>query len=338
MATKTIFYAWQAQRPPKCNRNLIENALERALKELAQDQEEPVEFELDQDAQGVTGALDISTTILRKIETCTIFAADITPVGSLINGKATPNPNVLFELGYAWHKLGESHIILVLNEAFGVPEDLPFDISKRSLVRYHRNPEAEDGPGNVRSVLIGRFRSLIAAMARDDHLRPLRKRGMAETDIKLFKAVYEKMMETDTDICYYEVVLQEGSNLSLEAEEVMESTQIGVDLELWKATQVTSPYRYSHVEASTLGMEQYCKAFMPDYPLLTTDVQERILEGVRSRGEISCSELASAVRKPDILIRHILRQLQENDYILIDDQATFVFEVKPKLKRLLGQT
>ena len=62
MATKTIFYAWQAQRPPKCNRNLIEDALKRALKELSQDQEEPVEFELDQDAQGVTGALDISTT------------------------------------------------------------------------------------------------------------------------------------------------------------------------------------------------------------------------------------------------------------------------------------
>src|SRR5439155_25603329 len=118
----------------------------------------------------------------------------------------------------------------------------------------------------------------------------------------------------------------------------IESTQIGVDLELWKATQVTSPYRYSHVEASTPGMEHYCKAFMPDYPLLTRDVQERILEGVRSRGEISCSELASAVGRPEILIRHILRQLQKNGYVLIDDQATFVFEVKPKLKRLFGQT
>jgi hypothetical protein len=335
MATKTIFYAWQAQRPPKCNRNLIEDALERALKEVAQDQEEPVEFELDQDAQGVTGALDISTTILLKINNCSVFVADITPVGSLINGKATPNPNVLFELGYAWHELGESHIILVLNEAFGVPEDLPFDISKRSLVRYHRDPEAADGPGSVRSALVGRFRSLIAAMARDDQLRPLHERGMTETDIALFKAVYEKMLETDTDLCDYQVVLQEGNTRGLDAEAVIEATQIGSDFGLWKATQVTSPYRYSHVEASTLGMEQYCKAFMPDYPLLTTDVQKRIFEGVKSSGGISSSALASAVGKPEIVIRHILRQLQENSYVLIDEWGTFVFDVKPKLKRFL---
>ena len=240
---KTIFYAWQAQRPSKCNRSLIEDALERALRELAQDQEEPVEFALDQDAQGVTGALDISTTILRKIETCTIFVADITPVGSLINGKATPNPNVLFELGYAWHKLGESHIILVLNEAFGVPEDLPFDISKRSLVRYHRNAEAEDGPGNVRSALMGRFRSLIAVMARADHLRPLRERDMTETDIALFEAVYAKMLEAETGHLNYEVVLQLGNSLGLDEEGVIDATQMLLGLGLWEASvyHVTNP-------------------------------------------------------------------------------------------------
>jgi hypothetical protein len=82
-------------------------------------------------------------------------------------------------------------------------------------------------------------------------------------------------------------------------------------------------------------MEQYCKAFMPDYPLLTTDVQKRIFEGVKSSGGISSSALASAVGKPEIVIRHILRQLQENSYVLIDEWGTFVFDVKPKLKRFL---
>jgi hypothetical protein len=337
MATKTVFYAWQAQLLGKCNRSLIEEALERALQDLAQDKEGSIEFAMDQDARGVLGSPEISATILQKIETCSIFVADITPVGSLINGKKTPNPNVLFELGYAWHKLGESRIILVLNEAFGSPEDLPFDLLKRSLVLYRRDPEASDGPGSVRSRLAGRFRLLIAAMARDDHLRPLRERGMTETDIALFKAVYEKMLATDTDICDFGVVLQEGNNLGLDAEAVIAATQIGSDLGLWKAPQVTSPYRFSHVEASTPGMEQYCKAFMPDYPLLTTDVQKHILEEVRRSGEISSSELASAVGKPEIVIVHILRQLQENDYVLIDDRGTFVFEVKPKLKRLFGQ-
>jgi hypothetical protein len=108
MANKTIFYAWQAQRPGKYNRYLIEEALERALKELEQDNEEPVEFTLDQDARGVFGSPEISTTILAKIDDCAVFAADVTPVGTLINGKPTPNPNVLFELGYAWRTMKSS--------------------------------------------------------------------------------------------------------------------------------------------------------------------------------------------------------------------------------------
>src|SRR5262245_19478972 len=105
MATKTVFYAWQAQLPGACNRSLIKEALDRALEELAQDKKEPVEFALDQDAWGMPGSPDISATILQKIENCSIFVADITPVGTLRNGKKTPNPNVLFELGYAWRKL-----------------------------------------------------------------------------------------------------------------------------------------------------------------------------------------------------------------------------------------
>jgi Predicted nucleotide-binding protein containing TIR-like domain len=311
MAPQTVFYAWQAQLPGTCNRSLIEEALERALRDLAHDQGGPIAFALDQDARGVQGSPEISATILQKIENCSIFVADITPVGSLINGKPTPNPNVLFELGYAWHKLGESHVILVLNQAFGSPEDLPFDISKRSLVQYRRDPNAADGPAKVRLDLTRAFRAHIAMMARDNHLRPLREMGLTEPDIKLFKAVYEKMLETDTDFCDYQAVLQEGNNFHLEVEEVIAGTQIGSDLGLWKATQVTSPYRYSHVEASMPGMEQFCRAFMPDYPLLTTEVQRQILEGVRSRGEISRSELASAVGKPEMVIGHILRQLQK---------------------------
>jgi hypothetical protein len=101
----------------------------------------------------MVGSPEISATILQKIENCSIFVADITPVGSLIIEKKTPNPNVLFELGYAWRKLGESRVILVLNEAFAAPEDLPFDLLKRSLILYRRDRDASDGPGSVRSYL-----------------------------------------------------------------------------------------------------------------------------------------------------------------------------------------
>jgi hypothetical protein len=48
-----------------------------------------------------------------------------------------------------------------------------------------------------------------------------------------------------------------------------------------------------------------CKAFLPNYPSLTTDLQRRIVDGVWHR-----SELAAAVGKPEIVIVYILHPLQ----------------------------
>ena len=87
-------------------------------------------------------------------------------------------------------------------------------------------------------------------------------------------------------------------------------------------------------------MEQYCKAFLSDYQALTIDIQRRIVDGVESHGEVNSDELASAVGRPEILIVHILTVLKEDNYISMERErrSAFVFEVKPKLKRLFGQT
>lgn len=45
--------------------------------------------------------------------------------------RATPNPNVLVELGYAAHSLGWDRIIVVVNTAHGAIEELPFDFRAR---------------------------------------------------------------------------------------------------------------------------------------------------------------------------------------------------------------
>jgi hypothetical protein len=173
---------------------------------------------------------------------------------------------------------------------------------KRSLVLYRRDPDASDGPGNVRSYLARRFRELIAGMARDDHLRPLREGGLSETDIALFKAVYAEMVVADRPVCDYEVVLQLGGHLGLNQGEVIDATQMLADHDLWSASAIMSETRYAEVEATTLGMEYYCKSSQLDYQLLITEVQKRIHEGVSSSGEISRSELASVVGKPNIVI------------------------------------
>ena len=96
---KTVFYAWQDQLPRKGNRNLIEDALERSIRDLATDETGAIEATLEQDARGAVGAVEISATLLNKINNASCFVADVTPVGRLRDGRPTPNPNVLFELG-----------------------------------------------------------------------------------------------------------------------------------------------------------------------------------------------------------------------------------------------
>jgi len=156
-----VFYSWQSWLPSRVNRNFIEDALEIAVKnvnssggtdavqiEEREEQEEVVE--LDKDTAGVPGSPDIARTILEKIDRSAIVVCDV----SLVNqregdradnmGRATPNPNVLVELGYALKALGEQRVIMVMNTAFGGPEQLPFDLKMKRVVPYTLPVDASD--------------------------------------------------------------------------------------------------------------------------------------------------------------------------------------------------
>jgi hypothetical protein len=88
----------------------------------------------------------VARSILDKILACTVFVGDVTPVGKspdkpgnegIKPGRPLINSNVAIEYGFALRKLGDSAVIGVLNENFGSPEDLPFDIiHKRWPVKY----------------------------------------------------------------------------------------------------------------------------------------------------------------------------------------------------------
>jgi hypothetical protein len=88
-----------------------------------------------------------ATIIFRKINQASVFVGDVSIINQGATGKATsarptPNPNVLVELGYALKRLGDKRIILVLNDVYGAPELLPFDLRMRRVVRYHMPLEA----------------------------------------------------------------------------------------------------------------------------------------------------------------------------------------------------
>jgi len=112
--------------------------LERAAKRLSSG--EAVVINIDRDTRGVGGSPSIPETILQKIRNADVFVWDATLVGRF--PKPTPNPNVLFELGYAFALMGDGRLVGVLNEAAGSgPKNLPFDLQQRRWpVLYRLSP------------------------------------------------------------------------------------------------------------------------------------------------------------------------------------------------------
>lgn len=155
----TIFFSWQSDSPRSTNHSFIEDCLERAVKELKRDEELKVEPVLDRDTQGVPGSPDIVSTILDKIKNSQIFVGDVSIINPGGPGRATPNPNVLIELGYALACLGHERIVCVCNEVSGTIEDLPFDLRQKRVCKY-RLEQGQD-KGEIRKTLVSVLRNAI---------------------------------------------------------------------------------------------------------------------------------------------------------------------------------
>jgi hypothetical protein len=140
-----IFYSWQSDLPSKTNRRFIQDCIENAIRQLEDDPQ--FTFELDRDTLREYGTPAISEVILKKIDNCNIFLADISIINQAQKDqiktqtgqdiRLTPNPNVFFELGYAVAKIGWNNIICILNSAYGETEDIPFDIRHRRIMSYN---------------------------------------------------------------------------------------------------------------------------------------------------------------------------------------------------------
>ncbi|MCK9396633.1 MAG: nucleotide-binding protein [Methylobacter sp.] len=157
---RSIFYSWQSDLEGAGNRNLIEDALKRALKSIRRDESETVEPVLDRDTAGLSGAPSISESIFAKISLADVFVADVSIINKGSTRRLIPNPNVLIELGYAIAQLGWERVLLVQNTAYGDPEDLPFDLRGRRIVPYSFERDTNDR-SEVRALLQGRLEAAL---------------------------------------------------------------------------------------------------------------------------------------------------------------------------------
>jgi hypothetical protein len=139
-----VFYSWQSDLPNAANRSFIEKALEDAAKDIRADESVKIEPVIDRDTVGVPGSPDIANTIFAKIEQAQVFACDVSITNQGEKSRKTPNPNVLIELGYALKTLSSDRILMIMNTAFGPPEQLPFDLSKKRVVTYNMPDECKD--------------------------------------------------------------------------------------------------------------------------------------------------------------------------------------------------
>lgn len=154
MNQKNIFYSWQTDSDPNFNRSFIEDCLKRAISKL--NREDLSNLIIDRDTKNVAGMPDIGHTILEKIANSVVVVADLTLINPATvrrsNERPVSNPNVLFELGYAFGKLGPQTIVGVFNTASGKVEDLPFDLRPKRLMTYRL--ATDDDKAKVRMKLV----------------------------------------------------------------------------------------------------------------------------------------------------------------------------------------
>jgi len=168
----TVFYSWQSDSPSETNRNAIRAALRVASSKLEESSKWRILY--DEATRGSAGSPNIPATILEKIKACDVFVCDITTINSAATDapRKTPNPNVLFELGYAVSQLGWSRVVMVINEAFGTPKDAPFDIDRHRIGCYLLTPENPKDKAS-HAQLTGLLSSALFAIAQQNPARPI---------------------------------------------------------------------------------------------------------------------------------------------------------------------
>jgi hypothetical protein len=133
-----IFFSWQSDTESKYNRSYIKGLLNDFAASISD-----CSIEIKESVGDSAGSPNIVDKVISEIDNCNIFVCDVTPI-TTYNNKKLPNPNVLFELGYAVCHLGWERIICIANESYGAISDMPFDIRQNRISKYKFNEEGRN--------------------------------------------------------------------------------------------------------------------------------------------------------------------------------------------------
>jgi hypothetical protein len=168
-----LFFSYQSDTPKNVGQSFIQSVLDKVKAKLKADD---IYLTIDYGFQGVFGNTVLIDEMLKKSKLSDIVLADITFTSSkawneakkykwLMNreirvlektkDKKSPNPNVLLETGYAWALKGYERTVLILNTAYGEPEELPTDLlGFRHPITYTLDDKNIDKKSEIRAELV----------------------------------------------------------------------------------------------------------------------------------------------------------------------------------------
>ena len=147
-----IFYSWQSD--DRDTKKFIKKCLRKAIGFISSDPILDFRPTLDDSTKGKMGAVEIPATIMKKIDECDVFVADLSYVGEYDNRKIV-NQNVLYELGYMIGKKTADKVIMLFNNDLGEIKDLPFDISHRRVTPFSiKNDKAGEQLTSILATII----------------------------------------------------------------------------------------------------------------------------------------------------------------------------------------
>jgi len=189
---RNIFYSWQSDLPNNTNRGFIEDCIKLALKDINSEQIY-LDVAIDRDTKGECGTPDIAETIFNKINSSSIFIADISFINSKSDDRKCPNPNVLIELGYAAKTIGWNNIICIFNTEYGKVEELPFDLRFRRPLAYNIENKSDKSKDrkSLANILKNEILTIIENESEKDEIRNYIKQQIDTEIITIYNHSYK---------------------------------------------------------------------------------------------------------------------------------------------------
>jgi hypothetical protein len=169
-----VFYSWQSDYNP--SRSAIKKALDEAVEHINRTLSPRQTLEVVESTRPEDGAKDIVDAIRDNLNKCMLAVFDITNIipvkpldsdtrssdgrsGAKESSKSYPNPNVVFELGYALAQKRAGQIVLVKRERkLDFPDDqVPFDFSHNRRINYSEPAKLKR---QIMDILINYFRNI----------------------------------------------------------------------------------------------------------------------------------------------------------------------------------